>query len=127
MVVMAALRSMKFLSTMYSSGGYACLMARAAADYREMVRNILRESRDASRGDPPNGVSTRGQGSHEEVGPLLSAWTQDQFGHRGFVKSGQIARGQLHVKDRRQATRGSSKEAKRPANLEAINLHLDLR
>ena len=55
---MAALRSMKFLSTMYSSGGYACLMARAAADYREMVRNILRESRDSSRGDPPNGVST---------------------------------------------------------------------
>src|SRR5262249_54943546 len=35
--------------------------------------------------------------------------------------------GQLHIKDRRQATRGSSKEAKRPANLEAINLHLDLR
>jgi hypothetical protein len=72
--------------------GYACLMVRAVAEYREMVCDVLGEPWDASRGDPPNGVSTRGQRPHEQVVALLSARTEDQFGHHDFVKSRQIAR-----------------------------------
>ena len=62
-------------------------MLRAAADYREMVRDVLGvhwflgRGSTASRCDPADSVSTTRQRPHEEVVPLLSAWTQDQLGH----------------------------------------------
>src|SRR6266542_2770987 len=78
--------------------------------HREIVRDVLGELWYASRGGPPDGVSTRGQRQHEEIIPLLSTWTQNQFGYHGFVGSEHITGGHLHIKDRRLAARAPRKE-----------------
>src|SRR5262245_3623389 len=102
-------------------------MVRADDDELEMVRNVLGATWVASRCGPPDSVSPTRQRPHEEVIPLLSAWTQDQLGHRSFIVSKQIARGQLHVEDRRLAARRAGEEPGRLGDFEAIDRHRDLR